>query len=127
MKSQIKSMSTIAIIGSGFSGLSAACYLSKAGHDIHVFEKNSVAGGRARQFSTKNGYVFDMGPSWYWMPGVFEKFFNDFGHSVSDFYELKLLNPSFDIVFGKDDIMSVPENFVELCNLFEAELHYPVQ
>ena len=113
-------MSTIAIIGSGFSGLSAACYLSKAGHDVHVFEKNSSVGGRARQFTTENGYLFDMGPSWYWMPGVFEKFFNDFGHSVSDFYELKLLNPSFDIVFGKNDTMNVPENFVELCSLFES-------
>ena len=52
-------MSTIAIIGSGFSGLSAACYLSKAGHDVHVFEKNSRVGGRARQFTTENGYLFD--------------------------------------------------------------------
>lgn len=113
-------MSKIVVIGSGFSGISAACYLSRTGHEVHVFEKNSSPGGRARQFTTENGYVFDMGPSWYWMPGVFETFFNDFGHSVSDFYELKLLNPSFDIVYGKDDIMNVPENFVELCSLFES-------
>jgi phytoene desaturase len=113
-------MSKIAIIGSGFSGISAAAYLSAAGHDVHVFEKNSVAGGRARQFNTDSGYLFDMGPSWYWMPGVFEKFFNDFGFSTSDFYELKLLNPSFDVVFGKNDTMSVPENFEQLCDLFES-------
>ena len=113
-------MSKIVVIGSGFSGISAACYLSKAGHEVHVFEKNVDAGGRARQFTTENGYLFDMGPSWYWMPGVFEKFFNDFGYSVADFYDLKLLNPSFDIVFGKNDIMNVPENFGELCNLFES-------
>ncbi|MDA0197076.1 MAG: phytoene desaturase family protein [Bacteroidetes bacterium] len=113
-------MSKIAIIGSGFSGISAAAYLSTAGHDVHVFEKNSVAGGRARQFNTDSGYLFDMGPSWYWMPGVFEKFFNDFGFSTSDFYELKLLNPSFDVVFGKNDTMSVPENFEQLCDLFES-------
>ena len=85
-------MSKIVVIVSGFSGISAACYLSKYGHEVHVFEKNSTTGGRARQFATENGYVFDMGPSWYWMPEVFEKFFDDFGHSVADFYELKLLN-----------------------------------
>lgn len=113
-------MSKIAIIGSGFSGISAAAYLSKAGHDVHVFEKNNSLGGRARQLKTDSGYVFDMGPSWYWMPGVFEKFFNDFGYSVSDFYELKLLNPSFEVVFGENDKMSVPENFDELSTLFES-------
>jgi len=113
-------LSRIAIIGSGFSGLSAAAYLSAAGHEVHVFEKNSSAGGRARQIKTDSGYVFDMGPSWYWMPDVFEKFFNDFNFSVSDFYELKLLNPSFDVVFGEDDTMEIPENFDSLCELFES-------
>ncbi len=113
-------MSKIAIIGSGFSGLSAAAYLSAAGHEVHVFEKNASIGGRARQLKTDSGYLFDMGPSWYWMPDVFEKFFSDFGYSVSDFYELKLLNPSFDVVFGEDDKMSVPENFDALCKLFES-------
>ena len=113
-------MSKIVIIGSGFSGLSAAAYLSAAGHEVHVFEKNASIGGRARQLETGSGYLFDMGPSWYWMPDVFEKFFSDFGYSVSDFYELKLLNPSFDVVFGEDDKMSVPENFDALCKLFES-------
>ena len=87
---------------------------------MHVFEKNASIGGRARQLKTDSGYLFDMGPSWYWMPDVFEKFFSDFGYSVSDFYELKLLNPSFDVVFGEDDKMSVPENFDALCKLFES-------
>ena len=113
-------MSKIAIIGSGFSGLSAAAYLAKQGHDVHVYEKNALIGGRARQFETDNGYTFDMGPSWYWMPDVFEKFFADFGYSVSDLYKLQILNPSFDIVFGKDDKMSVPENYDDLRALFES-------
>ena len=113
-------MSKIAIIGSGFSGLSAAAYLSAAGHQVHVFEKNDQPGGRARQLKTDAGYYFDMGPSWYWMPGVFEKFFGDFGFGVSELYELKLLNPSFDVVFKDNDTMSVPENFNELCQLFDS-------
>ena len=61
-----------------------------------------------------------MGPSWYWMPEVFEKFFNEFGYKASDFYELKLLQPSFDVYFGENDIMHVPHDFIELQNLFES-------
>lgn len=113
-------MAKIVIIGSGFSGISAAAYLSAAGHDVHVFEKNATPGGRARQLDTDSGYTFDMGPSWYWMPGVFEKFFADFGFRPSDFYDLTLLDPSFDIVYGDDEKMSVPENFLKLCELFES-------
>lgn len=113
-------MSKIAIIGSGFSGLSAAAYLSAEGHDVHVFEKNEQPGGRARQLNTDNGYTFDMGPSWYWMPGVFEKFFTDFGYKIPDLYDLKLLDPSFNIVFGEKDVMSIPSAFKKLCDLFES-------
>jgi len=112
-------MSKIAVIGSGFSGLSAAAYLSAAGHEVHVFEKNPTIGGRARQLRTSNGYVFDMGPSWYWMPDIFERFFNDFGHTTEDFYSLQLLDPAFDVVFG-EQTRSIPHDFVELCKLFES-------
>ena len=113
-------MARIAIIGSGFSGLSAACYLGKAGHEVHIFEKNASIGGRARQMKTDEGYIFDMGPSWYWMPDVFERFFGDFGHKPSDFYSLKLLSPSFDIVFPENETMHVPADFQELCTMFES-------
>ena len=112
-------MPKIVVIGAGFSGLSAAAYLSLAGNEVHVYEKNNTAGGRARQLITDNGYVFDMGPSWYWMPGVYERFFNDFGYSVAEFYNLKLLDPSFDVVFD-DQKISVPADFPSLCDLFES-------
>lgn len=113
-------MSKIAIIGSGFSGLSAAAYLSSAGHEVHIFEKNKSAGGRARQFQTENGYVFDMGPSWYWMSDVFEDFFHDFDHAVSDKYELTRLDPSFQMVFENRETLTVPADFSELCTRFES-------
>ena len=80
----------VSIIGSGFSSLSAACYLAKAGHSVTIFEKNATIGGRARQFQ-KNRFTFDMGPTWYWMPDVFERFFADFGKTPSDFYNLEKL------------------------------------
>jgi len=110
----------VAVIGSGFAGISAAAYLAKAGYTVHVYEKNESAGGRARQLVTDSGYIFDMGPSWYWMPEVFEQFFNDFGYKASDFYELELLDPGFSVVFGKDDVMHVPADFESLCTLFES-------
>jgi len=78
------------IIGSGFSSISAACYLAKAGNKVTILEKNNTLGGRARQFK-KDGFTFDIGPSWYWMPDVFEKFFGDFDRKVSDYYSLEKL------------------------------------
>lgn len=109
----------IAIIGSGFSGLSAAAYASKMGNEVHVFEKNSSLGGRARSFKTDNGYTFDMGPSWYWMPDIIENFFQDFNKKSSDYYELVGLNPQFEMVFS-DGLMAIPESYEEMKNLFET-------
>lgn len=108
------------IIGAGFSGLSAAAYLAAAGFEVDVYEKNESCGGRARQFRTPENYLFDMGPSWYWMPDVFERFFQDFGKSASDYYKLKLLNPSYSVIFGKGDCMDVPAEYSELIKLFES-------
>ena len=108
----------IAIIGSGFSGLSASAYSAKLGHEVHVFEKNSTVGGRARSFQTENGYTFDMGPSWYWMPDIIENFFNDFNKKASDFYELVPLDPQFEMVFS-DGIMGIPQDFEAMKTLFE--------
>lgn len=108
----------IAVIGSGFSGLSAAAYASKEGHEVHLFEKNNDLGGRARNFKTENGYTFDMGPSWYWMPDIIESFFNDFGKKASDFYTLVPLDPQFEMVFS-DGTMNIPHNYQEMKDLFE--------
>jgi phytoene desaturase len=117
---QKKEVQEIAVIGSGFAGISAAAYLAKQGYRVDVYEKNTDIGGRARQLVTDNGYVFDMGPSWYWMPEVFEQFFNDFGYKAADFYELQLLDPGFSVVFGADEVLNIPANFEKLSELFEA-------
>lgn len=109
----------IAIIGSGFSGLSAASYLAKEGNKVDVFEKNNEAGGRARKFSTDEGYTFDMGPSWYWMPDIIESFFADFGRKSADFYELIPLDPQFQMVFS-DGVMNIPDSYEEMTVLFES-------
>jgi phytoene desaturase len=111
-------MGKIAIIGSGISGLSAAAYTAKEGNDVHVFEKNSSPGGRARQFRTDNGYTFDMGPSWYWMPDIINNYFSDFGYTATDFYELIQLNPQFEMIFP-DGILSLPASQEEMKVLFD--------
>ena len=108
----------IAIIGSGFSGISAAAYAGKKGHEVHVFEQHNQPGGRARQFTTEAGYTFDMGPSWYWMPDIMDGFFADFDYKTADFFELVSLNPQFEMIFS-DEKISVPESLEELKILFE--------
>jgi len=108
----------ISIIGSGFAGLSAAASLGKMGYEVSVFEKNAMAGGRARKLEAE-GYRFDMGPTWYWMPDVFEKFFNRFGYSVSDMYELKRVSPGYRMFFGVDEYVDVPADMDELYQTFE--------
>ncbi|WP_343609299.1 phytoene desaturase family protein [Chryseobacterium oranimense] len=108
----------IAVIGSGFSGLSAAAYAAKSGNEVHVFEKHPQPGGRARQFKTETGYVFDMGPSWYWMPDIIEGFFADFGFKVSDFFKLVSLDPQFEMVFSEEKV-TVPEKNADIRELFE--------
>jgi phytoene desaturase len=107
----------IIVIGSGFAGLSSACFLAKAGYAVTVLEKNEQPGGRAQQLK-EQGFTFDMGPSWYWMPEVFENFFNAFGKKVSDYYDLQRLDPSYRIYWG-DDAMDVPANYQLLQQLFE--------
>ena len=107
----------ISIIGSGFSSLSAASYLAQAGNDVTVFEKNSTVGGRARQYK-KDGFTFDIGPSWYWMPDIFEKFFNDFGKTTSDFYQLDKLSPAYKIFFS-DDVITIGDHMDKICEEFD--------
>lgn len=110
----------ITIIGSGFSSLAAAAYLAKAGHEVHIFEKNDTIGGRARQHKAK-GFTFDMGPSWYWMPDVFERFFADFNKKPSDYYQLERLNPGYQVIFENGKKIKIGDNFEEIYEVFEAE------
>ncbi len=111
-------MKNIVIIGSGFAGLSTACFLAKAGFAVTVVEKQATPGGRARQL-IQDGFMFDIGPSWYWMPDVFERFFNEFGKKVSDYYSLDRLDPSYRI-YWQDGEMNVPANYNALKSLFES-------
>lgn len=109
----------VVIIGAGFAGLAAAARLGQAGFEVVMVEKNDQPGGRARIWE-KDGFHFDMGPSWYWMPDVFEEYFALFGKKVSDYYELERLDPGYRVYFGTDDLVDVPADMGALEQLFES-------
>jgi phytoene desaturase len=111
-------MHRVAVIGSGFAGLSAACFLAQEGLDVSLFEKNNSIGGRARKF-LEQGFTFDMGPSWYWMPDVFENFFRQFEKTTDQYYTLRRLDPSYRVVYAQDDVLDVPASMEGLMNLFD--------
>ncbi|MFV8392527.1 phytoene desaturase family protein [Flavobacterium sp. LB2P6] len=115
----MKEIKKIAVIGSGFSSLAASCYLAQSGHDVTVYEKNPTIGGRARQLKM-DGFTFDMGPSWYWMPDVFDRFFADFGKKTTDYYELIKLSPAYRVYYGIDDFITIADNLADIIFAFEA-------
>lgn len=109
----------VVVIGSGFAGLSTATHLAHAGYKVTILEKNTTPGGRARKFEAE-GFVFDMGPSWYWMPDVFEKYFASFGKKPSDYYNLVRLDPSYTVVFGEKQFVNIPADLKDFKALLES-------
>ena len=108
------------IIGSGIAGLSAAIDLAANNFEVTVHEKNDKPGGRINHFEM-DGFKFDMGPSWYWMPEVFEDFYKKYGYTTSDFYELERLDPSYKVVFSSTKSVDIPADFTQLLDLFESK------
>ena len=111
-------MKRIIVIGAGFAGLSAAISLAAKGFEVTILEKNAGPGGRCRVFEA-NGFVFDMGPSWYWMPDIFEAFFNKFGKKAADYYDLVRLDPSYDVIFENFEKVSLPAGINNVKQTFE--------
>ncbi len=111
----------VVIIGSGFGGLGSACLLAKSGYSVTVIEKNEACGGRASVFS-KQGYTFDMGPSWYLMPDVFQQFFRLMGERVEDHLDLKKLSPSYRIFFKDIEKNGVSPLVVNLTSNIEKDI-----
>ena len=92
--------------------------MARAGWDVTVLEKQDKPGGRAGQLMAE-GFTFDRGPSWYWMPDVFDRFFNIFGKKVADYYKLVRLDPSY-CIYWQHERMNVPANYDALKKLFES-------
>jgi phytoene desaturase len=110
-------MKRVAVVGSGFAGIAAASCLARRGYDVTVYEKNATLGGRA-QLWEKDGFRFDLGPSWYWMPDVFEEYFARFGTTPGHQYTLKRLDPSYRVFLPGTDSIDVPARLSELVKIF---------
>jgi len=108
----------VIVIGSGLAGMSCATYLAKENYKVKVVEKNASYGGRLQSFS-QDGFTFDAGPSWYWMPDLFDSYFNDFGKKTADFYKLTRLDPGYRIYFNEKEYLDVSENLDTLKEKFE--------
>ncbi|MEN8768232.1 MAG: phytoene desaturase family protein [Candidatus Arcticimaribacter sp.] len=113
-------MKKIIVVGSGFSSLSVASYLAQEGHKVEIFEKNEMPGGRARQFK-RDGFTFDIGPSWYWMPDVFDSYFGDFGKKVADYYKLEKLDPGYEVYFDNQESIKIGDSLEKIYAAFEEE------
>ncbi len=92
---------SVIIIGGGIGGLALSALLGKKGYKVTLLEKNDTVGGRARIFR-QDGFLFDMGPSWYMMPDVFKHYFDLLGEDISEYYTLKKLEPSYQITLKSD-------------------------
>ena len=106
----------VIVIGSGLAGMSCATYLAKENYKVKVVEKNASYGGRFQSFS-HDCFTFDAGPSWYWMPDLFDSYFNDFGKKTADFYKLTRLDPGYRIYFNEKEYLDVSENLDTLKEL----------
>lgn len=113
-------MKKIIVVGSGFSSISVASYLTQEGHKVEIFEKNEMPGGRARQFK-RDGFTFDIGPSWYWMPDVFDSYFGDFGKKVADYYKLEKLDPGYEVYFDNQESIKIGDSLEKIYAAFEEE------
>jgi phytoene desaturase len=110
---------SVVVVGSGFGGLSTACYLADAGANVTVLEKNEQLGGRASRLYA-DGFRFDMGPSWYLMPDVFENFFADFDRRPDQYYQLERLDPHYRIFFKDGDQVNLVPDMDANRDLFES-------
>jgi phytoene desaturase len=110
---------TVSIVGGGIGGLATACYLARDGADVTLLEQHDDLGGVAGSFDS-GGFRFDSGPSWYLMPDVFEQFFEDFGRSVEDAYDLERLDPGYRILWKDGDRLDVPADPKKLAPKLEA-------
>ncbi|MFC3957317.1 phytoene desaturase family protein [Halovivax cerinus] len=104
---------SVCVVGGGVGGLATACYLADAGFDVTVVEKNDQLGGRASRLE-RDGFRFDMGPSWYLMPDVFERFFAHFDRAPTDYYELTHLDPHYRIYWKDGDSLDVTGDLTDM-------------
>ncbi|CAI48193.1 phytoene dehydrogenase (phytoene desaturase) [Natronomonas pharaonis DSM 2160] len=106
------------VVGGGFGGLAAACHLAADGAEVRLLEQHDRLGGVAGRIET-DGFRIDTGPSWYLMPGAFERFFGHFDREPSAFYDLERLDPHYRVFWKDGDRVDVPDDPEAVAELFE--------
>ena len=90
----------VAIIGAGPGGLASALLLAKSGVDVTVFERSSAVGGRNKVFD-RDGFKFDLGPTFFHYPEVIEDIFKAIGMDAHQELKLHRLDMNYRLIFGQ--------------------------
>lgn len=98
---------SVVVIGGGYAGLSSACHLAQKGYNVKVVDKLSQVGGRNRELKTKEGFTFELGPSWLWMKDVHEQFYRSLDRNMDDYVKFVEINPAYRVFF-EDCTVNVP-------------------
>jgi phytoene desaturase len=95
-----RSQPKVAIIGAGPGGLASALLLAKSGVDVTVFERSSAVGGRNKVFD-RDGFKFDLGPTFFHYPEVIEDIFKAIGLDAHEELNLHKLDLNYRLIFGQ--------------------------
>jgi phytoene desaturase len=104
---------TALVIGAGIGGIATAARLAKNGYDVTVLEKESTPGGRCNQL-IRDGHRFDIGPTLFLMPEIWEETFTSLGERMSDHLELKRIDPTYKVHFDDGLQLELTSNIGEM-------------
>ena len=100
---------SVAIIGAGPGGLASALLLAKSGVKVTVFERSQRVGGRNKVFE-KDGFKYDLGPTFFHYPEVIEDIFQAIGLDAHEELKLKKLDINYRLIFGQGGMLDCTSN-----------------
>ncbi len=109
----------VIIIGAGYGGMALANLLGKAGYSVDVYEKNQEPGGRITAVK-QDKFLFDLGPSWFLMPEVFDQYYGLFDESVYSRLDLMRFQPGYKVFFEKYEPLTLMGDLDEDKHIFET-------
>ena len=110
---------SVAIIGAGPGGLASALLLAKSGVQVTVFERSERVGGRNKVFE-RDGFKFDLGPTFFHYPEVIEDIFQAIGLDAHKELNLQKLDINYRLIFGQGGMLDCTSNVEQMCERIEA-------